>query len=256
MRARDRRGVARRRDLGAARGRARADGRLGAADVPEGGAVPRRGGRARRRAVGRAPGARSRARARCAAGAPEVTFVADGDARGREAGRDRARDRRGQRPDDRGGLPHGRLRRRPDRGQGRDGQPLPRSPTTSARRSSASASPTTRAWRAAAASRGRSRSRSRPTRQGAATPSQILRMSYDRSIERVVVLGNGIAGVTAADHVRRRHPECDDRPRRRRAAPALQPHGHHRLIYGRSAMEGLYLQPGRVVRRNARSTRG
>ena len=26
--------------------------------------------------------------------------------------------------------------------------------------------------------------------------------------QRVVVVGNGIAGVTAADHVRRRHPEC------------------------------------------------
>ena len=70
---------------------------------------------------------RSLARSRVLrSGAPEVTFVADGTRARRQAGRDRARDRRGQRPDDRGGLPHGRLRRRPDRGQGGDGQPLPR----------------------------------------------------------------------------------------------------------------------------------
>jgi nitrite reductase (NADH) large subunit len=82
-----------------------------------------------------------------------------------------------------------------------------------------------------------------PDKKGAATPSQILRMSYDRSIERVVVLGNGIAGVTAADHVRRRHPECHidlvaDEPH-----PLYNRMGINRLIYGRSAMAGLYLNP-------------
>ena len=64
-------------------------------------------------------------------------------------GADAARGRRGQRPDDRGRLPDGRLRRRPDRDQGRAWTTSPPSPTTSARRSSASATPTTRAWRAA-----------------------------------------------------------------------------------------------------------
>ena len=68
-------------------------------------------------------------------------------------------------------------------------------------------------------------------------------MSFDRSIERVVVLGNGIAGVTAADHVRRRHPECQvdlvaDEPH-----PLYNRMGINRLIYGRSAMAGLYLNP-------------
>ena len=82
-----------------------------------------------------------------------------------------------------------------------------------------------------------------PDKKGAATPSQILRMSFDRSIERVVVLGNGIAGVTAADHVRRRHPECQvdlvaDEPH-----PLYNRMGINRLIYGRSAMAGLYLNP-------------
>ena len=32
---------------------------------------------------------------------------------------------------------------------------------------------------------------------------------YDRSIVSVVVLGNGIAGVTAADFIRRGHPDCE-----------------------------------------------
>jgi nitrite reductase (NADH) large subunit len=82
-----------------------------------------------------------------------------------------------------------------------------------------------------------------PDKKGQATPSQILRMSFDRSIERVVVLGNGIAGVTAADHVRRRHPECQvdlvaDEPH-----PLYNRMGINRLIYGRSAMAGLYLNP-------------
>jgi NADPH-dependent 2,4-dienoyl-CoA reductase/sulfur reductase-like enzyme/ferredoxin len=82
-----------------------------------------------------------------------------------------------------------------------------------------------------------------PDKESGPTPSQILRMSFDRSIERVVVLGNGIAGVTAADHVRRRHPECEI------ALVADEPHplynrmGINRLIYGRSAMAGLYLNP-------------
>ena len=59
----------------------------------------------------------------------------------------------------------------------------------------------------------------------------------------VVVIGNGIAGVTAVDHLRRRHP----------VDPidliAEEPHhlynrmGIARLVYGKSAMQGLYLNP-------------
>src|SRR3712207_2423964 len=73
--------------------------------------------------------------------------------------------------------------------------------------------------------------------------SRIADFAFDRSIQRVVVLGNGIAGVTAADHLRRRHPlaQID--------LVAEEPHhlynrmGIGRLIYGRSAMQGLYLNP-------------
>ena len=88
-----------------------------------------------------------------------------------------------------------------------------------------------------------------PDKAGGPTPSQILRMSFDRSIERVVVLGNGIAGVTAADHVRRRHPECRVGSRGRRAAPALQPHGHQPPDLRPLGDGGALPQPRRLVRR-------
>ena len=67
--------------------------------------------------------------------------------------------------------------------------------------------------------------------------------AYDKSVANVVVIGNGIAGVTAVDHLRRRHPvtQID--------LIAEEPHhlynrmGIARLVYGKSAMQGLYLNP-------------
>ncbi len=67
--------------------------------------------------------------------------------------------------------------------------------------------------------------------------------SYDKSIVSVVVIGNGIAGVTAADFIRRGHPDCEIH------LIGSEPHalynrmGISRLVYGRSAMQGLYLLP-------------
>ena len=102
----------------------------------------------------------------------------------------------------------------------------------------------TRGWRAARGSPARSRvvAHARTSRARRAS-ARSRGFSYDTPVERVVILGNGIAGVTAADHVRRRHPACRDRPDRRGAAPPLQPHGHRAPVYGRSAMQGLYLNP-------------
>jgi NADPH-dependent 2,4-dienoyl-CoA reductase/sulfur reductase-like enzyme/ferredoxin len=78
----------------------------------------------------------------------------------------------------------------------------------------------------------------------AATPQlSRIQFSYDRSIERVVVVGNGIAGVTAADHVRRRHPECAIDIVADESHQLYNRMGISRLIYGRSAMQGLYLNP-------------
>jgi nitrite reductase (NADH) large subunit len=66
---------------------------------------------------------------------------------------------------------------------------------------------------------------------------------YDRTVKRIVVLGNGIAGVTAADHVRRRHPDCAIDVVAAEPHPLYNRMGISRLIYGRSAMVGLHLLP-------------
>jgi nitrite reductase (NADH) large subunit len=66
---------------------------------------------------------------------------------------------------------------------------------------------------------------------------------YHASVARVVVVGNGIAGVTAADHVRRSHPSCEIHLVGRERYPLYNRMGITRLIYGRSAMQGLYLLP-------------
>ena len=70
-----------------------------------------------------------------------------------------------------------------------------------------------------------------------------VEIKYDRTVAKVIVIGNGIAGVTAADQLRRRHPDVEI------DVIAEEPHhlynrmGISRLVYGRSAMQGLYLNP-------------
>ena len=66
---------------------------------------------------------------------------------------------------------------------------------------------------------------------------------YDRSIVSVVVIGNGIAGVTAADFIRRGHPDCEIHLVGRESHVLYNRMGISRLVYGRSAMQGLYLLP-------------
>jgi NADPH-dependent 2,4-dienoyl-CoA reductase/sulfur reductase-like enzyme/ferredoxin len=66
---------------------------------------------------------------------------------------------------------------------------------------------------------------------------------YDRAIHRVVIIGNGIAGVTAADHIRRRHPDCAIQLVAEENHALYNRMGITRLVYGRSAMQGLYLMP-------------
>ena len=61
------------------------------------------------------------------------------------------------------------------------------------------------------------------------------------SITSVVVLGNGIAGVTAADFVRRGHPDCEVHLVGAESHVLYNRMGISRLVYGRSAMSGLYL---------------
>lgn len=66
---------------------------------------------------------------------------------------------------------------------------------------------------------------------------------FDRAIQQVVIIGNGIAGVTAADHIRRRHPDCSIRLVAEENHALYNRMGITRLVYGRSAMQGLYLMP-------------
>ena len=65
--------------------------------------------------------------------------------------------------------------------------------------------------------------------------------TFDRSIASVVVLGNGIAGVTAADFVRRGHPDCEIHLVGSESHVLYNRMGISRLVYGRSAMTGLSL---------------
>jgi len=66
---------------------------------------------------------------------------------------------------------------------------------------------------------------------------------HEPEVRRLVVVGNGIAGVTAADHARRLHPDCEIHLVGRERYPLYNRMGITRLIHGRSAMQGLYLLP-------------
>jgi nitrite reductase (NADH) large subunit len=74
-------------------------------------------------------------------------------------------------------------------------------------------------------------------------PQQGKVTDFDRSIVSVVVIGNGIAGVTAADFVRRGHPECEIHVVGSESHVLYNRMGISRLVYGRSAMQGLFLLP-------------
>lgn len=74
-------------------------------------------------------------------------------------------------------------------------------------------------------------------------PAAPVTQLYNRNIKRVVVAGAGIAGLTAADHLRRNHPDTEIHVVGREKHFLYNRMGISRLIYGRSAMQGLYLMP-------------
>ncbi len=88
-----------------------------------------------------------------------------------------------------------------------------------------------------------------PDKAQALSLSKVQGFRYDQTVARVVVIGNGIAGVTAADHLRRRHPTTTIDLVADEAAPPLQPHGHlpARLRPQRDA--GALPEPRGLVRR-------
>jgi len=82
-----------------------------------------------------------------------------------------------------------------------------------------------------------------PERPAQPRPSSMRGLDFDPRITRIVIIGNGIAGVTAADHIRRRHPRCEIHLVTREKYHLYNRMGISRLIYGRSAMQGLFLLP-------------
>jgi NADPH-dependent 2,4-dienoyl-CoA reductase/sulfur reductase-like enzyme/ferredoxin len=82
-----------------------------------------------------------------------------------------------------------------------------------------------------------------PDKPKAPSLSKVHGFNYAKDVERVVIVGNGIAGVTAADHIRRRHPLTEIDLVAEESHQLYNRMGIARLIYGRSAMQGLYLNP-------------
>ncbi|QGW82502.1 2Fe-2S iron-sulfur cluster binding domain-containing protein [Variovorax paradoxus] len=68
-------------------------------------------------------------------------------------------------------------------------------------------------------------------------------MSFDPSIRRVAIVGNGVAGLTAADHVRRRHPECEIHLIGRENHNAYNRMAIAKLISMPAGIQGLHLLP-------------
>jgi NADPH-dependent 2,4-dienoyl-CoA reductase/sulfur reductase-like enzyme/ferredoxin len=80
------------------------------------------------------------------------------------------------------------------------------------------------------------------TKAAAPIPAPVVVTNYDRSLKSIVIIGNGAAGITAADIVRRQHPECEIHLVSREKHHFYNRMAITRLIYGRSAMSGLYMQ--------------
>jgi nitrite reductase (NADH) large subunit len=83
----------------------------------------------------------------------------------------------------------------------------------------------------------------RPERATSAASQPIEGFEFDPAVKRLVVIGNGIAGVTAAEHARRRHPACEIDVVADEPYPLYNRMGIPRLLYGSSAMVGLQLLP-------------
>jgi NAD(P)H-nitrite reductase large subunit len=68
-------------------------------------------------------------------------------------------------------------------------------------------------------------------------------VAADPDIRSVVIIGNGIAGITAAEHARRLHPTCEIHVLSREKHAPYNRMGIAHLINDRSGMQGLHLLP-------------
>lgn len=82
-----------------------------------------------------------------------------------------------------------------------------------------------------------------PERSTTPVASANIDFEPDHNVESVVIIGNGIAGSTAADTIRRHHENCEIHVVGNEKYPLYNRMGISRLIYGRSAMQGLTLLP-------------
>jgi NADPH-dependent 2,4-dienoyl-CoA reductase/sulfur reductase-like enzyme/ferredoxin len=72
---------------------------------------------------------------------------------------------------------------------------------------------------------------------------ETVNFEQDDSIRSVVIIGNGIAGVTAADFVRRHHKDCEIHLIGAEKYPLYNRMAISKLIYGRTALQSLILMP-------------
>ena len=234
-------------DVGDPRRRDRARGDLVRAHAAQGEAVPGAGRRRppRPRQPGRSPRSRARA-ARRAPAAPEVTFVPREQAR--RARSPALRCWRSPRPTACRSRPAaGWASAAPTRSRSRSGMDCtsPISDDEQRHARAARATPPNTRMACCARSPGRSTVALTPGQgRGAGASARSPGFNYDRGVKRVVVIGNGIAGVD------RRRPRAPP-PSRRPTIDLIAEEPHHlynrmgicRLVYGRSAMQGLYLNP-------------
>jgi len=80
------------------------------------------------------------------------------------------------------------------------------------------------------------------------TPSKLIVADHttqagDPGIRSVVIIGNGVAGIAAAEHTRRLHPTCEIHVISRENHALYNRMGIARLINDRSGMHGLHLHP-------------
>ena len=182
---------------------------------------------------------------------PDVTIVPRRHAHCSRARLDATRHRRASRPSDRGRLPAGHLWLGPDLRRQRRRAPLARrrrgtGDARAARPRSEHAHGVLGASRRPGvdlADAGRGRPRGCGSWRGRRP-----------SIRNVVVVGNGIAGITAADSVRRRHPDCSIDVVARERYHLYNRMAITRLIYGGSAMQGLFLMQDRWYERHRINT--
>ncbi|MFM2119408.1 MAG: hypothetical protein RL722_876 [Pseudomonadota bacterium] len=81
----------------------------------------------------------------------------------------------------------------------------------------------------------------KPATAAAASPRE--KKTFDASIRRVIVVGNGVAGLTAAETVREHHPDCEIHLISRERQPSYQRIGLTRLFGATSDVAKLNLKP-------------